>query len=174
MLVVALLGGLGGGITRDVLLGDVPSAITNPACVTLALAFAVLGYSLAYARGQLFREGLLQFMTSFSLPWYAIVGARKGNGQGIPVVGCLLGRRKHVGGSGRGVPGRLRDPRRRPLYASEEPLASEPADVYQHSDGRPMLGRRLHNKSQRELRDLGLVVDDESTVKEAASVETTT
>lgn len=25
------LGGLGGGITRDILLGDVPSALTNPA-----------------------------------------------------------------------------------------------------------------------------------------------
>ena len=48
------------------------------------------------------------------------------------------------------------------LYlAWEEPLATEPAGVYQHSDGRPMLGRKLAGKSQRELRDLGLVVDDE-------------
>ena len=90
VLLMALLGGLGGGITRDVLLGDVPAAITNPAYITLALAFGVLGYSLAYAKGQLFREGLFQFMTSFSLPWYAIVGAQKGVGQGIPVLGCLL------------------------------------------------------------------------------------
>ena len=39
VLLMALLGGLGGGITRDVLLGDVPSALTNPAYITLALAF---------------------------------------------------------------------------------------------------------------------------------------
>ena len=30
-------GGLGGGITRDVLLGEVPSALTNPAYITLCL-----------------------------------------------------------------------------------------------------------------------------------------
>ena len=90
VLLMALLGGLGGGITRDVLLGDVPSALTNPAYITLALAFGLLGYRLAYAKGQLFREGLFQFMTSFSLPWYAIVGAQKGIGQGIPILGCIL------------------------------------------------------------------------------------
>ena len=47
------------------------------------------------------------------------------------------------------------------LYrAWEEPLAKEPAGVYQHSDGRPMLGRKLAGKSQREMRDLGLVVEN--------------
>ncbi len=90
VLMMALLGGLGGGISRDILLGDVPAAITNPAYITLALAFGLIGYSLAYAQGQLFREGLFQFMTSFSLPWYAIVGAQKAVGQGIPVAGALL------------------------------------------------------------------------------------
>ena len=90
VLMMALLGGLGGGITRDVMLGDVPAALTNPAYITLALGFGALGYFLAYAQGQLFREGLFQFMTSFSLPWYAIVGAQKAVGQGIPVAGAML------------------------------------------------------------------------------------
>ena len=39
----------------------------------------------------------------------------------------------------------------------EEPLATEPTGVYQHSDGRPLLGRKLQGKSVREMRDLGLV-----------------
>ena len=48
------------------------------------------------------------------------------------------------------------------LYrAWEEPLAKEPKGVYLHSDGRPMLGRKLKGKSQRELRDLGLAVEPE-------------
>ena len=48
------------------------------------------------------------------------------------------------------------------LYrAWEEPLAKEPKGVYMHDDGRPMLGRKLAGKSQRELRDLGLVVENE-------------
>ena len=41
----------------------------------------------------------------------------------------------------------------------EEPLAKEPAGVYLHSDGRPLLGRKIAGKSQRELHDLGLVVE---------------
>ena len=32
--------------------------------------------------------------------------------------------------------------------------------LYQHSDGRPLLGRKLKGKSQRELRDLGLLVEN--------------
>jgi hypothetical protein len=47
------------------------------------------------------------------------------------------------------------------LYrAWEEPLASEPAGVYRHDNGRPLLGRKLKGKSVREMQDLGLVVED--------------
>ena len=41
---MALLMGLGGGITRDVLVGQVPGALTNPAYIILALAFGTAGY----------------------------------------------------------------------------------------------------------------------------------
>ena len=43
----------------------------------------------------------------------------------------------------------------------EEPLAAEPAGVYKHDDGRPLLGRKLAGKSKRELRDLRLVVESD-------------
>ncbi len=154
----------------------------------------MVGYLIAYKGGQLFREGLFQFMTSFSLPWYAIVGAQKGVTLGLPVVGCLLN--TVVGPTaGRyyiditsGVP-----PKQFirgewfvaiatltgliwilvtwagvgpwwaagisfvvgftvhviALYRSwEEPLAKEPKGVYQHSDGRPLLGGELTGESQ--------------------------
>jgi hypothetical protein len=42
----------------------------------------------------------------------------------------------------------------------EEPLAKEPAGVYQHSDGRPLLGRKIAGKSRREFKDLRLVVEN--------------
>jgi hypothetical protein len=45
----------------------------------------------------------------------------------------------------------------------EEPLAKEPAGVYKHDDGRPPLGRKIRGKSQRELRDLGLLIENPST-----------
>jgi uncharacterized membrane protein YeiH len=211
ILLMALLGGLGGGITRDVLLGDVPSALTNPAYITLSLGAGVIGYLIAYQGGQLFREGLFQFMTSFSLPWYAIVGAQKGVAAGIPVLGCIFlavvgptAGRYYIDITS-GVPPKqfIRGEwfvaiaaltglvwicaysaglstwwataiafvigftvRVFALYrAWEEPLASEPTGVYKHGDGRPMLGRKLAGKSQRELHDLGLTVDNDQPAK---------
>jgi uncharacterized membrane protein YeiH len=211
ILLMALLGGLGGGITRDVLVGQIPSALTNPAYIVLALTFGTIGYLLAYAGGQLFREGLFQFMTSFSLPWYAIVGAQKGVAVGLPVLGCLFlavvgptaGRYYIDITSGVSPKQFIRGEwfvaiaaltglvwilltwaglgswwaagisfivgfsiRLLALYrAWEEPLAREPAGVYKHSDGRPMLGRKLAGKSERELHDLGLVVENREPVE---------
>ena len=197
------------GMTRAVLLGQVPSALTNPAYITLALAFGILGYSIAYKEGQLFREGSFQFMTSFSLPWYAIVGAQKGVGAGIPVLACILlagvgptAGRWYIDASSGVTPKQFirgewfvsiaaltgliwivtfwaSDNTWVALgvafvvgfgvrvaalwWAWEEPLANEPSGAYLHSDGRPLLGRKLRGKSQRELRDLGLVVEDQPT-----------
>ena len=41
----------------------------------------------------------------------------------------------------------------------EEPLAAEPAGVYRHDDGRPLLGRKIAGRSTRELRLLGLTAE---------------
>ena len=89
IILMALLMGLGGGITRDVLLNKVPGALTNPAYITVAVICGLIGYSLAFGEGQLFREGLFQFMTSFSLPLYAIVGAQAAVNAKLPVLGVL-------------------------------------------------------------------------------------
>jgi hypothetical protein len=43
----------------------------------------------------------------------------------------------------------------------EEPIPVEPAGTLVHEDDRPLLGRKLKGKSQKELRELGLVVDSE-------------
>jgi len=205
VLLMALLGGIGGGVTRDVLLNKVPSALTNPAYILLCLAAGIVGYQLAFSKGQLFREGLFQFMTSFSLPWYAIAGAEAGEKAGLPVLGVLLlavvgptAGRYYIDVTS-GVPPKqfVRGEwfvaiaaltglvwilcdwaglnawwcagiafvtgftlRVAALYRGwEEPLAKEPAGVYQHSDGRPLLGRKLSGKSVREMRDLGLAAE---------------
>ena len=208
ILLMALVGGIGGGTTRDIILNKVPSAFTNPAYILLCLVAGVIGYFIAYAAGQLFREGLFQFMTSFSLPWYAIVGAQAGVTAGLPILGSLAlavigptaGRYFIDVTSGLPPKQFIRGEwfvgaavltgavwiacdaaglgtwwcagiafivgftfRMAALYlAWEEPLAKEPKGAYQHSDGRPMLGRKIAGKSERELRDLGLLVEPES------------
>jgi uncharacterized membrane protein YeiH len=205
ILLMALLGGIGGGVTRDVLLNQIPGAFLNPAYILLCLAAGVVGYRIAFAKGELFREGLFQFMTSFSLPWYAIAGAQAAEKAHLPVLGVLA--MAVIGATaGRyyiditsGVPPKqfirsewfvtiaaltgavwlICDAARLGTWWSvgisfvigftvrvlalyrgwEEPLAKEPAGVYKHSDGRPLLGRKLAGKSQRELQDLGLTVE---------------
>lgn len=206
ILLMAFLGGLGGGVTRDVMLAQVPSALTNSAYIVVCLGCGILGYLLAYKGGQLFREGLFQFMTSFSLPWYAIVGCMAAVEHDLPVLAILVfavvgptAGRFYIDIAS-GVP-----PKQfirgewfvscavlvgavwilcteagltgwwaigiafvvgytfRVLalwFAWEEPLAREPAGVYLHSDGRPLLGRKLKGKSRRELHDLGLLVEE--------------
>jgi uncharacterized membrane protein YeiH len=90
ILLMALLGGLSGGIIRDVLLNDVPAALLNPAYIAFALAAGAVGYMISYTKGMLFREGLFELVASFALPWYAIVGAQKAVAQGMPALGALL------------------------------------------------------------------------------------
>jgi len=206
ILLMAILGGIGGGVSRDVILNKVPSAFTNPAYITLCILFGVVGYYLAYGKGQLFREGLFQFATAFSLPWYAIMGAYAAISAGLPilaalalgVVGATAGR--YLIDITSGVPPKQFVQgewfvgtavltaavwvgcdqagleawaavgiaflagfvfRLLALYRGwEEPLAKEPKGAVIHSDGRPLLGRKLAGKSQRELRDLGLLPDD--------------
>src|SRR5271165_114654 len=52
VMLMALLMGLGGGMTRDVLVNQIPSALTNPAYIVLCTAAGVIGYNLAFAKGQ--------------------------------------------------------------------------------------------------------------------------
>jgi uncharacterized membrane protein YeiH len=89
IILMAIIGGIAGGVTRDVILGNPPSAFMNPAYITFCVIAGIVGYLIAYAHGQLFREGLFQFMTSFSLPWYAIIGAQKAIEAGYPILGAL-------------------------------------------------------------------------------------
>ena len=205
ILLMALLGGLGGGITRDVMVAEVPAALTNPAYITLALGFGLLGYFLAYGPGQLFREGVFQFMTAFSLPWYAIVGAQKGVKVGLPVLACLLlalvgptaGRYYIDITSGKTAKQFIRSEwfigtalltglvwilvdwaglntwwaagiafavgftfrLLAMFYGWEEPMPKEPKGVVVHKDN-VLFGRKLSGKSQREMADLGLAVDN--------------
>jgi len=206
ILLMALLGGIGGGVTRDILVGEVPAALTNPAYLVLCVGAGIVGYFIAYDQGQLFREGLFQFLTAFSLPWYAIVGAQKGVEVGFPVYGCLMlavvgatagryyidvtsgvtpkqfirgewfvgtallvglvwilvywaGGNTWVSAGIAFVVGYVF--RTTALFRGwEEPLAREPKGVVIHDD-RPLLGRKLRGKSQRELRDLGLLVESD-------------
>ena len=87
---LATAGGIGGGIARDVLLNVVPAPLMTPWYLLAASAAAGLAILIDWESGQRLRDGLFQFMTAFSLPWYAIVGASKAMSAHLPDIAALV------------------------------------------------------------------------------------
>jgi uncharacterized membrane protein YeiH len=80
LLIMAFFGGIGGGVTRDVLLNDIPSPLKDPTYCVVCLAMGLLGlaiYRYAASREEKFRTRTLAYFKSFTLPWFAILGAHK-------------------------------------------------------------------------------------------------
>lgn len=76
VIVLGYIGGIGGGILRDVLVHKVPTALVNPWFLIASFLAAGAAMSISYYGAIRFQDGLFQFMTAFSLPWYAVVGAQ--------------------------------------------------------------------------------------------------
>ena len=74
--ILAIAGGIGGGIVRDILVNKVPAPLENPWYLIVCLAVVTVALVVEYYSEQRLKDGLFQFMTAFSLPWYAIVGAQ--------------------------------------------------------------------------------------------------
>jgi uncharacterized membrane protein YeiH len=89
LLLMAVTGGIAGGVIRDVLLNKIPYALTNPWYLFLCLLAGVVGILIAYGKGQKFRETFFQFMTSFSLTWYAVVGVQAALNAKLPWIACI-------------------------------------------------------------------------------------
>jgi len=90
VILMALLGGIGGGVSRDVILNKIPAAFTNPLYIFLCVVAAIIALQVHYRTGQQFREGLFSFMTAFSLPWYAVVGCDAALRAHVPALGAIV------------------------------------------------------------------------------------
>jgi uncharacterized membrane protein YeiH len=80
LLIMAFFGGIGGGVARDILLNEIPSPIKDPTYLFLCLLMGLLGlaiYRYAESWEERFRTRTLAFFKSFTLPWFAILGAHK-------------------------------------------------------------------------------------------------
>src|SRR5262245_38744753 len=86
---LAVAGGIAGGVSRDVILGEVPAPLLNPWYLFFTIDAAVLALLIHYRSGQRFREGLFQFQTSLSLPWYAAIGANAALEHDLPYISAV-------------------------------------------------------------------------------------
>jgi len=80
LLIMAFFGGIGGGVASDMLLNDIPAPLKDPTYLLVCLLMGLLGlaiYRYADSREEQFRTRTLAFFKSFTLPWFAILGAHK-------------------------------------------------------------------------------------------------
>jgi uncharacterized membrane protein YeiH len=80
LLIMAFLAGIGGGVSRDVLLNDIPGPLMDSMYLLVCVLMGLLGlaiYRYADSKEERFRTRTLAYFKSFSLPWFAILGAHK-------------------------------------------------------------------------------------------------
>jgi uncharacterized membrane protein YeiH len=93
LLIMAFFGGIGGGVSRDLLLNDIPAPLQDPAYFFVCLLMGLLGlaiYRYLESKEERFRTRTLAFFKSFTLPWFAILGAHKALDHGLGFFGAVL------------------------------------------------------------------------------------
>ncbi|MGZ4830757.1 MAG: trimeric intracellular cation channel family protein [Candidatus Angelobacter sp.] len=93
LVIMAFFGGIGGGVARDVLLNDIPSPFRDPTYLLVCVLMALLGlaiYRYAATREERFRTRTMAFLKSFTLPWFAILGAHKALEHGLGIWTAIL------------------------------------------------------------------------------------
>lgn len=92
LLIMAFFGGIGGGVSRDMLLNDIPSPLKDPRYLLACILMGLLGvaiYQYAELREEKFRKKTLAFFKSFTLPWFAILGAHKSLDHGLGIYSAI-------------------------------------------------------------------------------------
>lgn len=93
LMVMAYFGGVGGGVARDVLLNELPGPFLQPPFLIVCLLMGLLGLAIdAYSvrRGEQFRTKILSVFKSFTLPWFAILGAHKALEHDLGIVAAIV------------------------------------------------------------------------------------
>lgn len=93
LLIMAFFGGIGGGVSRDILLNDIPSPLKDPMYILVCLLMGLLGvaiYRFAEAKEERFRKRTLAYFKSFTLPWFAILGAHKALDHGLGIYTAII------------------------------------------------------------------------------------
>lgn len=117
-LLLGSLVGLGGGVARDLIIGQSPAAFSNPVYLVPPVLAALLVYFLYASVARI--GSLLTVFDAAGLALFCITGTAKALDAGLnPVASVLLGVTTAVGG------GLLRD-----VVANEVPRLFNPQDIY--------------------------------------------
>jgi uncharacterized membrane protein YeiH len=93
LLFMAYFGGIGGGVSRDVLLNEIPGPLEDVRYLIVCLVMGFLGlaiYRYAASKEEEFRTKTLAFFKSFTLPWFAILGAHKALDHDLGILAAIV------------------------------------------------------------------------------------
>jgi uncharacterized membrane protein YeiH len=93
LVIIAFMGGIGGGITRDLLLNEIPSPLKTPAYFYVCILMGLLGVAICRyleSKEERFRTRTLAYFKSFTLPWFAILGAHKALDHNLGIFAAVL------------------------------------------------------------------------------------
>src|SRR5580765_7475251 len=93
LLIMAFFGGIGGGVSRDVLLNVVPAPLYDVKYLLVCVLMGLLGlaiYRYADSKEERFRTRTLAYFKSFTLPWFAILGAHKALEQDLGIFTAVV------------------------------------------------------------------------------------
>jgi uncharacterized membrane protein YeiH len=93
LLIMAYFGGIGGGVSRDMLLNDIPGPLKGPIYLIVCPLMGLLGlaiYQFAESKEEKFRTRTLAYFKSFTLPWFAILGAHKALDHNLGIFAAIV------------------------------------------------------------------------------------
>ncbi len=93
LLIMGYFGGIGGGVTRDVLVNEFPAPLKGPiypAVCLLAGLFALAIYRVSVSWEERFRTRFMAYLKSFTLPWFAILGAHKALDHNVGIFAAIV------------------------------------------------------------------------------------
>jgi len=93
IVIMAFFGGIGGGVSRDILLNQIPAPLKDWRYFFVCVFMGLIGmmiYHFIPAKEETFHARLREYLQSFSLPWFAILGAHKALDQGLGFWGAIL------------------------------------------------------------------------------------
>jgi uncharacterized membrane protein YeiH len=93
LLIMGYFGGIGGGVTRDLLLNEFPAPLRGPIYPGVCLLMGLLGlaiYGFSESWEERFRTRFMAFLKSFTLPWFAILGAHKALEHNVGIFAAIV------------------------------------------------------------------------------------
>ena len=93
LLIMGYFGGIGGGVSRDVLLNEIPSPLLGLSYLIVCPLMGLLGMAIwryLKSKEERFRTRTLTYFKSFTLPWFAILGAHRALDHHLGILSSIL------------------------------------------------------------------------------------